>query len=66
MDRYYILEKLKEFKSEDDYVFAYSSLIGYIKGALELDIKDKDKVKLIDGFVNDFEEFQKWKEENRH
>lgn len=61
MDRYSILEKLKEFKSEDDYVFAYASLVGYIKGALEVDINPKDKVKLISGFIDDFEEFQKLK-----
>ena len=64
MERFSILERLKEFKTEDDYVNAYSALIGYIKGTLELDIKPKDKVKLIDGFINDFEEFKKWKEEN--
>ena len=46
MDRYSILEKLKEFKSEDDYVFAYASLVGYIKGALEVDINPKDKALL--------------------
>ena len=64
MERIHILEKLKDFHSEDDLVFAYSSLIGYIEGALNIDIKPKEKVKLIQGFINDFEEFQKWKEEN--
>ena len=61
MERFSILERLKEFKTEDDYIFAYAALVGYIKGALEVDINPKDKVKLISGFIDDFEEFQKLK-----
>lgn len=64
MKRFSILDKLKMYSS-DGVIYAYAALVGFIKGTLDCTYNPSEKITQIEGFIKDFEDFKKWREENK-